>query len=98
MITFHTDAYENISYFNEVAVRLLTLMGHSAAVPGALKAEEVADALARLQKSLRVHPDDPSLFVDEEAVEPEISLRHRAIPLIYLLEAAVKKNCAVLWS
>ena len=45
MITFRCDAYENISYFNDVAKSLLSLMGHSGTVPGALKAAEVCSML-----------------------------------------------------
>lgn len=97
MITFKTDAYENISYFNDVAKSLLSLMGHSGTVPGALKAEEVANALANLQKGLGKQ-DKPTAQDDGEDNEPKIGLAKRAIPLISLLQAAVKKDCDVLWS
>jgi hypothetical protein len=97
LITFSCDAYENISYFNDVAKNLLSLMGHSGTVPGAMKANEVSQALSRLQQNLgRDKTSAPRQDNDEE--ELQISLRKRAIPLIGMLEAAVKKNCDVMWS
>ncbi|CEG57949.1 DUF1840 domain-containing protein [Legionella fallonii] len=97
MITFSCDAYENISYFNDVAKSLLSLMGHSGAVPGALTAEEVSEALSNLQQGLgRDKTNSAQKDTDDE--EPQISLRKRAVPLISMLEAAVKKKCDVMWS
>ena len=100
MITFSCDAYENISYFNDVAKSLLTVMGHSGTVPGALKATEVADALSRLQGGVgQAKNKDTSSSADNyDDSEPQIGLAKRAIPLIQLLQAAVKKNCDVMWS
>ena len=97
MITFSCDAYENISYFNDVAKRLLSLMGHSGSVPGALKAGEVSQALSNLQQGLGREKDNTSQQESDDE-ESQISLRKRAVPLISLLEAAVKKDCDVMWS
>lgn len=97
MITFSCDAYENISYFNDVAKSLLSLMGHSGAVPGALKAGEVSQALSNLQQGLGRANDNTSQQESDDE-DPQISLRKRAVPLISLLEAAVKKDCDVMWS
>lgn len=96
MITFKSEAYENIMYFDEVAKNLLSLMGHSGTVPGALKAAEVSRALANLQKHLSVQPQSIS-EKDNDDGELAIGLNKRAIPLINMLQAAVKKNCDVLW-
>lgn len=100
MITFSTDAYENISYFTDVAKSLLTLMGHSGTVPGALKAEEVSNALANLQQGLGgvAKSNTSSVLDNDDDNEPKIGLAKRAIPLINLLQAAIKKDCDVLWS
>lgn len=99
MITFKCDAYENISYFNDVAKSLLSLMGHSGTVPGALKAAEVSQALSKLQAALGGQKDNKSSSEqDYDDKEPKIGLAKRAIPLINLLQAAIKKDCDVLWS
>ena len=100
MITFSCDAYENISYFSDVAQNLLSLMGHSGTVPGAFKAEEVPDALSSLQRGLGKDKNKTSPVPqdDDEEKEPQIGLAKRAIPLINMLQAAIKNNCDVLWS
>lgn len=100
MITFSCDAYENISYFSDVAKNLLSLMGHSGTVPGAFKAEEIPTALSNLQRGLGQdkHKTNPSSTDDEDENEPKIGLAKRAIPLINMLQAAIKKNCDVMWS
>lgn len=98
MITFSCDAYENISYFNDVAKSLLSLMGHSGTVPGALKAEEVSQALSSLQHGLGTSRSITEPQGNDDDLEPKIGLAKRAIPLIGLLQAAIKKNCDVMWS
>jgi len=95
-VTFSSDAYENISYFNDVANQLLNLMGHSGTVPGALKSDQVAGALANLKHGLEQYKTPSG--VDNDADEPVISIGKRAIPLINLLESAARKDCNVLWS
>lgn len=97
-VTFSCDAYENITYFNDVAKQLLSLMGHGGAIPGAIKSENVSDALSHLQQGLEKIKNQKTPVEDEDDQESEISLAKRAIPLIYLLQAAIKKDCDVLWS
>lgn len=93
-VTFSSQAYEKISYFEIVAKQLLSLMGHSGAVPGAFKAEDVPQALSSLQQGLAEQKDKHSFVDDDEA---EISLAKRAVPLISLLHAAANNDCDVLW-
>ena len=95
-VTFTSDAYENITYFASVAKQLITLMDHSGAVPGAIKAADLPLALSNLQHGLGHEGASSSSSADED--EPEISLAKRAVPLIHLVEAAIKNNCDVLWS
>lgn len=94
-VTFSSQAYENISYFEIVAKQLLSLMGHSGTVPGAFKAEDVPQALSSLQQGLAEQKETPSFVVDDD--EAEISLAKRAVPLISLLQAAANNDCDVLW-
>jgi hypothetical protein len=91
-VTFHTDAYEDITYFAEIAKRLISLMGHSGTIPGAIKSEHLPQALEQLQCALK---KEKAAQYDEE--EEQISLAKRAVPLIYLIQAAIKKNKDVLW-
>ena len=101
LITFNTDAYESITYFDDVAKQLITLMGHSGTIPGAIMAPEVSNALHNLQKAITQEAhnsnNDNKHSKEYDDPEPKVSLAHRALPLINLLEAAKKKNCNVMW-
>ena len=99
LVTFSCPAYADITMFGDVAVRLLKLMGHSATVPGALLAEDVQAALERLEAAVEADEQlpQPDESAEEEDDEPAVSLAHRALPLIELLQAAAKAKCNVMW-
>ncbi|MBA2651208.1 MAG: DUF1840 domain-containing protein [Tatlockia sp.] len=97
LITFSCEEYENITMFGDVAKRLLTLMGHSATVPGAIKAADIPKALSCLKQGLQQEQPATKNQQDDEEDEP-ISLAHRAIPLIGMLETAAKTEKNILWS
>lgn len=100
LVIFSCDAHENITMFGDVAKRLLTMMGHSSTVPGALLAKDVPQALSRLKSSVsQVNIDEakPKVSYADEDEEADISLAHRALPLIELLENAAKSQCNVMW-
>jgi len=101
LITFETKAYASITMFGGVATALLKLMGHSGNVPGALMADDVPAALARLKAAVQAQPDAPLDLTrrptsdDEDG--PHVSLAHRALPLIELLTAAAAEHENVMW-
>jgi hypothetical protein len=72
------------------------MMGHSATVPGAIRAEDVPLALSRLRAAIDAEKSSPSL-ADNNADEPVVSVAHRALPLINLLAAAAKEKSYVTW-
>lgn len=96
LVTFSCDAYENITMFGDVAKRLLSIMGHSGAVPGAIVAKEVPEALSRLEQGVSQEQSPPVKKQSDEDDEP-VSLANRALPLINMLKAASKKQCNVMW-
>lgn len=98
LVTFSCPAYANITMFGDVATRMLKLMGHSETVPGAILAEDVPAALGRLVAAIEAEQQlpEPEKSGEEEG-EPAVSLSHRALPLINLLEAAAKAKCNVMW-
>lgn len=101
LITFQTDAYESITYFGHIALRLLTLIDQTGRVPGAILAADVPHALALLRKAVEGEHKNlkPSSSTEnEDDAEPEIGLAHRALPLIALFEAAAAKHCDVMWN
>ena len=72
--------------FGDVAVTLIKLMGHSGSVPGAILADDVPDALARLRLKAVVEAqlDEPPDATNGPASDGEesehVSLAHRACP------------------
>ena len=99
LVTFKTKRYSNITMFGEVATRLLKLMGHSGTVPGAITAEDVPAALARLRAGIQEHGGEVASPPprDEDDRQPTVHLEQRALPLIELLESAVANEADVMW-
>ena len=101
LVHFETKSYATITMFGDVAVALIKMMGHSGSVPGALLAEDVPAALARLKAAVAEHPDEPlnpkgGSSQDNNAGQ-SVSLAHRALPLIGLLTAAAADEENVMW-
>ena len=99
LITFSCSAYADITMFGDLAVRLLKLMGHSGTVSGAILAEDIQAALDCLVAAIQLEKQlpDQGESGDDEDSEPFVSLSHRALPMIELLEAAAKAKCNVMW-
>jgi hypothetical protein len=101
LITFRTKAYADITMFGEVALTLIRLMGHSGSVPGAILAADVPEALTRLRAAAAATPNAPAPGPTDgqwdEAEESPVTLSHRALPLIALMEAAQRDRCNVMW-
>ena len=101
LITFHTKSYADITLFGDIGKQLIELMGHTPTVPGAILAEDLPAALARLLAGVAAPSaqaavsDKSDARADDE--EQPVSLAHRALPLIQLLEAAVKDTENVMW-
>ena len=97
LVTFSTKSYSNIMMFDDIATRLLHMMGNSATIPGALVADEVPEALRQLKSALNME-GGPQLAADvNDEAEHLVSLRHRALPLVELLENAANKGNDVMW-
>ncbi len=96
LVKFSTDAYADITMFGADALAMLKMMGHSGTVPSAILAADVPAALSRLTSGIEGAKAVPSVD-DEDEDEPQVSLSHRALPLINLLTAAAKDGCDVMW-
>ena len=101
LITFETKAYANITMFGDIAKKLIKYMGHSGSVPGAIKAEDLPNALDKLKAAVLVEmqenqQQDQDKQQDEDG-EAFVSVDKRAKPLIELLEAAIEQNTDVMW-
>jgi hypothetical protein len=96
LVTFTTNAYADITMFGDVALAMLSMMGHSPTVPGAILAADVPAALSRLTAAIDAEKASPPVE-DKNADEPTVSMAHRALPLINLLAAAAKAESNVMW-
>jgi hypothetical protein len=103
LVTFSTKAAADITMFGDVAITLLKLMGQSGALPGALLAPDLPEAIDRLKKGVAAAGNEPAgnpprrADEDEEKAPPPVTLRQRAFPLIKLLEAAAHAEADVVW-
>ncbi|MEE8364478.1 MAG: DUF1840 domain-containing protein [Gammaproteobacteria bacterium] len=99
LITFKTRSYANITLFGDVAKNILEMMDFGVVVPGAIVAKDVARALENLQSGLESVADiaPPEIDNDDDQPEPVVSLHTRAIPLIELLQSAVRDDNDVRW-
>ena len=100
LIKFQSEV-GTLTMFDDVAVPLLKLMGHSGTVPSAIMPEDIPTAVARLKAAVSAHPDAPAPEAPKSSVQEEgelpVSLKQRAFPLIELLERAAKRECEVVW-
>lgn len=103
LVTFHTDAWNSITMYGDVAVTLLKMAGHSGTVPSAMLAADIPSALASLERKLAAAGTEDKgkqgvrAQAEEADTEPAVGLRMRAHPLIQLLSAAARKKCDVIW-
>lgn len=95
LVTFSCKAHANITLFGDVAIQLLKMMGKSDTIPSAMMADEVPEALEKLRQSIDRLPK--AAAQDDAQGEASVSIAHRALPLIELLQDAVDKSCHVMW-
>ncbi len=101
LVTFHTDAWSNITMFGDTAVTLLKMAGHSGTIPGAFLAADIPAALASLKRELDAASPQTEKGAPadngEENSPPPVALETRAYPLMQLLAAAVREENDVMW-
>ena len=92
----------------EPAVALIRLGGHSGTVPSAVLAAELPGFLAKLRAGLELRGDQVSPpppvkepgsggEEDEEPRERPVKLRLRAVPLLDMLETAIRQHSDLFW-
>jgi len=96
LITFKTKAHAGITMFEDVALGMVKMMGHSTNVPGAILAADVPVALSRLTAAIEAGKGS-SPVESNDPDELAISMMHRASPLIDLLSAAAAAGDNVMW-
>ncbi len=95
LVTFTTKSHADITMFGDVAKQLLDIMGMSGNVPGAIRPEDIPEALERLKQAVADDPGEDEGSDDDD--DRKVSLSHRAWPLIELLGAAQRDGNVVMW-
>lgn len=96
LVTFSTKYHADIIMFGDIGLSMLKMMGHSGTVPGAILADDVAASKQKLTAALDSHPEVAIQNIDDNE-EPVISLSNRALPLVELLDSAIKYSSDVMW-
>ena len=99
LVKFRSPRAAEFVMFGDVAIQLIKMMGCSGKVPGAIKAEDIPAALARLTVAVAKEVAAPAANSpqSESDEEPSVSLGHRALPLVQMLEAALAGDAYVMW-
>jgi hypothetical protein len=110
IVTFQSAAAGDVIMFGDVAQRMMKLMGKDVTDKGIVTVEQLPDAIARLKAAIEedkrqragVQEEDQPLTEKVGAggtagSRPFVTLTQRAVPLLELLEWALKKKKPVVW-
>jgi hypothetical protein len=104
LVRFSSTATESITMFGDSAIQLIKMLGASGAIPGAIGADDIPQAIQRLRQALQAYaaqtavPADADLPEDgDRDGEPRVGLATRAAPLLGLLERAGVANVPLMW-
>ena len=105
MLVKFSTRHAQLVMLGESAVALLRLGGHSGTVPSAVLAAELPGFLESLRRGLALHGDelsppprpDPERREDDEPRERPVSLRHRAVPLLDMVQTAIARQSDLMW-
>jgi hypothetical protein len=105
-ITLRSRAAGDLILLNDLARELLGRLGKDSGSPGILEPKDMVAALA----TLRALPDgtqaDDVAEADDEGAPPKaeapfadatVPLRHRAVPLVRMIEFALAENQPIVW-
>lgn len=101
MIVFQSDASGDVMMFDEVAHRMMDIMGKEHTPRGVITVGQMPECIARLRAAIaeerargKPRKDDEE---DEAGVAARVGLAQRALPLVELLERSLQRDKPVLW-
>ncbi len=95
LVKFTSRSYADITMFGDVAKDMLSAMGQSGVIPGALNPQDIPRALENLQAAVDRSKAEPAAQDDDESFQPGFA--QRALPLLALLQAAIDADKDVVW-
>lgn len=108
LVVFRSKAAGEIFMFAETARRIFEILGRDEAMRGVITAEQVPEALARLQAAVDREREDLKAAAERAESESRrgepvpdsqraITLGQRAFPLLEMLRAAARRGVDVTW-
>lgn len=104
LVRFSSTATEPITMFRDSAIQLIQLLCASGAIPGAIAADDISQAIQRLRQALQAYAAQTAVPADADMLddgnrdgEPRVGLATRAAPLLGLLERAGVANVPLMW-
>jgi hypothetical protein len=105
MIVFRSDAAADIMMFDDVAKRMMEIMGREFSTRGIVTVEQLPDAIARLKAAIAADRALHAGDVDTPELEDVpgggkrayVGLAQRAAPLVEFLEYSLKGDKPVMW-
>lgn len=95
LVKFTSRSYADITMFGDVAKDMLSAMGQSGVIPGALNPRDIPRALENLQAAVDRSKAEPAAQQDDDSFQPGFA--QRALPLLALLQAAIDADKDVIW-
>jgi hypothetical protein len=109
MVISFTTRFGHLVMQGEPALALLRLGGHSGSVPGAILEPDLPAFLSRLRAGLEMHGEEFSPAPppageserddadDDAPSERPVRLKLRAVPLLEMIETAVRQRSDLMW-
>lgn len=107
IVTFKSAAAGDVIMFADVAQRMMQIMGKEASGQGIVTVEQLPKAITRLRAAIAEDRAQLAAVAEEDRPQTEpapgngkrpfVSLAQRAVPLLELLEWALKKKKPVVW-
>ncbi|MER0300058.1 DUF1840 domain-containing protein [Vibrio vulnificus] len=101
LVNFSCKNHASVAMFGDVAQEMIKMMGHSGAIPGAILAPNIPEALKQLKSELKQENIRRLNLVEtqeeNEHSEHSVSIIVRAYPLLNLLNSAIAGECDVMW-
>lgn len=105
MIVFRSDAAADIMMFDDVAKRMMELIGRQFSTRGIITVEQLPEAIARLREAIAADRaahageyDRPELEEGPDGSKRAyVGLAPRAVPLAEMFEYSLKADKPVMW-
>lgn len=101
MITFRSEVGPDVMMFDEVAHRMMDLLGKERSAQGVVSVEQLPAAIAALKAAIAKDRGAQQPQADENDDEAPtnrpVSLAQRALPLVELLEISLARGKPVTW-